>query len=159
MFTEKEERVNFFISIFIQANTEVALLCNHQKAVTTNLDNVINKMDKACIGTPTKKDKILTVKDPNSINLARQSVQTLWRLQIEHDKKVIEILSKLVVVTKIPGNGIKIGLNPLILKTGNPGVAIIAKEARELLIKYYSNCESAFRIAAIPLGIAGSPGA
>jgi len=128
-------------------------------APTIYLGSVINKMDKACIGAPTKKDKILTVKDPNSINLARQSVQTLWRLQIEHDKKVIEILSKLVVVTKIPGNGIKIGLNPLILKTGNPGVAIIAKEARELLIKYYSNCESAFRIAAIPLGIAGSPGA
>jgi hypothetical protein len=123
---------------------------------TIYLGSVINKMDKACIGAPTKKDKILTVKDSNSIRLAQQSVQTLWRLQIEHDKKVIEILSKLVVVTKVPGNGIKIGLNPLILKTGNPGVAIIAKEARDLLVKYYSNCESAFRIAAIPLGIAGS---
>jgi hypothetical protein len=125
-------------------------------APTIYLGSVINKMDKACVGAPTKRDKIITVKDPNSIRLAQQSVQTLWKLQIEHDKKAIEILSKLVVVAKIPGGGVKIGLNPLILKTGNPGVAIVAKEARDLLVKYYTNCESAFRIAAIPLGTAGS---
>ena len=125
-------------------------------APTIYLGSVINKMDRACVGAPTKKDKIITVKDANSIRLAQQAVQTLWKLQIIHDKKVIEILSKLVVVTKIPGAGVKIGLNPLILKTGNPGVAIVAKEARDLLVEYYKNCETAFRIAAIPLGTAGS---
>jgi len=129
-------------------------------SATVHLGSVINRADKMCSSTGiTKKDKILTVTDTNAIRLAQQSIQTLWKFQIDHDQKVLEILSNLVVVTKVPGDGIKIGLNPLILKTGNPGVAILAKQARDLLVKYYSNCETAFRIAAIPLGAAGSPSA
>ena len=45
-FTEKEERLNYLIAIFNQANTEVALLCNHQKTVNTNLDKTIGKIDE-----------------------------------------------------------------------------------------------------------------
>ena len=40
----ESERINYIISLFQQANTEVALLCNHQKAVTTNLDNALDKI-------------------------------------------------------------------------------------------------------------------
>lgn len=121
------------------------------------LGSVVNRMDKACAsGTPSKKDKVLTVRDPNTIRLGQQAVQALWKFQINHDKKVLEIISKLIVVSKLPTGGFKIGLNPLILKTGNPGVAIIAQEARELLIAYYKNCETAFRIAAVPLGVSGT---
>ena len=124
---------------------------------TVHLGSVINKIDKACAsGTPSKRDKVLTVRDPNAIRLGQQAVQALWKFQINHDKKVLEILSKLIVVSKLPTGGVKIGLNPLILKTGNPGVAIIAQEARELLVAYYKNCETAFRIAAVPLGVSGA---
>ena len=38
-------RLNYLIAVFNQANTEVALLCNHQKEVTNNLDSSINKID------------------------------------------------------------------------------------------------------------------
>ena len=121
-----------------------------------HLGSVVNRADKLCLSTTiSKRDKILTVRDPNAISMAQKAVQFLWKTQIEHDKKVIEILSKLIVITKVPG-GKKINLHPLILKTGNPGLAIIAKEARELLIQYYSNCERAFRIAGGPLGVNGT---
>ena len=40
---DPEERVNFLISMFNQANTAVALLCNHQKAVSKGLDEQIDK--------------------------------------------------------------------------------------------------------------------
>jgi DNA topoisomerase I len=40
----ESERINYIISLFQQANTSVALLCNHQKAVTTNLDNALDKI-------------------------------------------------------------------------------------------------------------------
>ena len=40
----ESERINYIISLFQQANTAVALLCNHQKAVTTNLDNALDKI-------------------------------------------------------------------------------------------------------------------
>lgn len=42
----ESERMNYIISLFQQANTAVALLCNHQKAVTTNLDNALDKIDE-----------------------------------------------------------------------------------------------------------------
>jgi hypothetical protein len=118
------------------------------------MSSVINKADKLCeVG---KKDKALTVKSAPAIATARQAVQMLWQSQIEHDKKVLGILTKLVVVQTIPGTGVKVSLNPLILKTGNPGVAIVAKEARELLMKYYGNCEKIYRIAAQTLSTSGT---
>ena len=42
----ESERMNYIISLFQQANTAVALLCNHQKAVTTNLDSALEKIDE-----------------------------------------------------------------------------------------------------------------
>jgi DNA topoisomerase-1 len=77
MFTEKEERVNFFISIFIQANTEVALLCNHQKAVTTNLDNVINKMDNKLKELKKKKNKYTESKNNDKLLKINKKIQLL----------------------------------------------------------------------------------
>ena len=55
-FTEPTERLNYLIAIFNQANTEVALLCNHQKTVTTNLDNVIDKINKKIKEMKKKRD-------------------------------------------------------------------------------------------------------
>ena len=70
MFTEKEERLNYLISLFNQANTEVALLCNHQKATNTNLDNVLTIIDNKLKQLKNKKkiylekgnkDKIISI--------------------------------------------------------------------------------------------------
>ena len=33
---DENERINYLLSMFIQANTVVALLCNHQKNVSTD---------------------------------------------------------------------------------------------------------------------------
>jgi hypothetical protein len=124
---------------------------------TVNLASVSNRTDRMCASTgASKRDKVLTVRDDTSIRRAREAVQHLWKSQIEHDKKVVEILSKLIIITKVPG-GKKVSLHPLILKYGNPGISIVAKQARELLVKYYSNCETAFRAAAGPLGLNGTP--
>jgi DNA topoisomerase-1 len=45
LFTDIDERLHFLIGIFNQANTAVALLCNHQKAVNTNLNTTIEKIN------------------------------------------------------------------------------------------------------------------
>jgi DNA topoisomerase-1 len=42
---DPNERLNFLIAMFNQANTAVALLCNHQKSVNTSLDTMLNKID------------------------------------------------------------------------------------------------------------------
>lgn len=42
---DKNERINYLIGLFNMANTKVAILCNHQKNVSSNLNNVINKIN------------------------------------------------------------------------------------------------------------------
>ena len=41
----EQERINYLITFFNQANTAVALLCNHQKAVSGNIDEALKKID------------------------------------------------------------------------------------------------------------------
>ena len=41
----EQERILYLTTFFNQANTTVALLCNHQKNVSSNIDNAIKKME------------------------------------------------------------------------------------------------------------------
>jgi DNA topoisomerase-1 len=43
---EPEERLNYLLSMFNYANTEVALLCNHQKGSTNKIDNILDKYNE-----------------------------------------------------------------------------------------------------------------
>jgi DNA topoisomerase-1 len=53
----ESERINYLMSMFIQANTTVALLCNHQKSVSSNLDATIEKIDSKIKELKKKKKK------------------------------------------------------------------------------------------------------
>ena len=52
------ERLNYLISMFNQANTSVALLCNHQKNVNTNADTMISKINIKLDELKKKKTKV-----------------------------------------------------------------------------------------------------
>ena len=52
-----DEKLNYLIAMFNQANTSVALLCNHQKNVNKGADNMINKINSRI--TELKKKKLL----------------------------------------------------------------------------------------------------
>jgi DNA topoisomerase-1 len=60
---EESERLNFLISMFNQANTTVALLCNHQKNVSKNLDDGVDKIDERIKDLRKKKAKYVAKKD------------------------------------------------------------------------------------------------
>jgi len=51
------ERLNYLISMFNQANTEVALLCNHQKQVNANLEVGLDKINDRIKELRKKKTK------------------------------------------------------------------------------------------------------
>ena len=62
---EESEKLNYLISMFNQANTTVALLCNHQKSVSKTLDTQLDKitlrikdLKKKKLKYKNKKDKI-----------------------------------------------------------------------------------------------------
>jgi len=51
------DKLKYLISLFNQANTEVALLCNHQKNISSNLDEQVNKLNKRIKELIKKKKK------------------------------------------------------------------------------------------------------
>jgi DNA topoisomerase-1 len=76
-FTEIDEKKKYIIEIFHQANTEVALLCNHQKAVTTNLDTTITKIDSQIKELKKKKEKYKDNKNNEKSNKAENKIKLL----------------------------------------------------------------------------------
>jgi DNA topoisomerase-1 len=84
-FSELSERLNYLIAVFNQANTEVALLCNHQKAVTTNLDNVINKIDNQIKELKKKKE---TYKNNKNTEKTKKVENKIKLLKIKKESKI-----------------------------------------------------------------------
>jgi DNA topoisomerase-1 len=70
----ESERINYLISIFNQANTAVALLCNHQKNVSSNIDLSVNKLDEQIKKYKQKRRKS---KDNEKIKLINAKIVTL----------------------------------------------------------------------------------
>ena len=58
----ESERINYLINMFNQANTTVALLCNHQKNVSNKLDEQVDKIVKKIKELQKKKKKYLEKK-------------------------------------------------------------------------------------------------
>ena len=85
IFTEKEDRLNFLISIFNQANTEVALLCNHQKTVTTQIDNSVDKINKRIKDLKKKRDIYKELKKNDKVLLITKKIQLI---KIKKDSKL-----------------------------------------------------------------------
>lgn len=53
----ESEKINYLISIFNQANTAVALLCNHQKNVSSDIDKKLEKINENIKKYRDKKNK------------------------------------------------------------------------------------------------------
>lgn len=74
--------------------------------------------------------------DTRTISAVRAAAIKLFQTQFEHSKKVERLLKKIFIIDNT------ITLNPDILDKGIRGIEDIAKEARELLTDYYSNCQT-----------------
>ena len=65
---DPNQRLNFLISMFNQANTTVALLCNHQKNVSGNITEALDKISHQIKELKKKKDKATDKDKINSLN-------------------------------------------------------------------------------------------
>ncbi len=70
----ESERINYLISIFNQANTAVALLCNHQKNVSSDIDKSLDKINESI---KKYKDRKKKSKDKEKIKLYDAKILTL----------------------------------------------------------------------------------
>ena len=84
---DPNEKLNFLISMFNQANTTVALLCNHQKNVSKSLDESIDKMDTRIKELKKKKNKYIEKKDTEKANKLDMKIR-LYKLNKETKLKM-----------------------------------------------------------------------
>lgn len=84
-FTDSDERLNYLIAVFNQANTEVALLCNHQKAVNTNLNKTIDKVDDMIKKLKENKKKMKNTKNKEKIKKIENKIKLL---KIKKESKI-----------------------------------------------------------------------
>jgi len=71
------ERINYLISFFNQANTSVALLCNHQKAVSGNLEKQLETFNEKIKHLNHKKKKYKDKKNKEMISKIDAKIKTL----------------------------------------------------------------------------------
>lgn len=74
---EQNERLNYLIAMFNQANTSVALLCNHQKNVDKTIDVMIDKINDRIKELKDKKTQYLNKKQNDKAKNAEAKIKTL----------------------------------------------------------------------------------
>jgi DNA topoisomerase-1 len=74
---DSNERLNYLIAMYNQANTAVALLCNHQKNVDKSIDNTLNKIDDRLKELKKKKTKYQEKKLNEKVNKIDAKIKSL----------------------------------------------------------------------------------
>jgi DNA topoisomerase-1 len=82
---EPNERLNYLIAMFNQANTAVALLCNHQKSANNSLDNLVTKLDEKIKELKKKKRKYM---DKKNNKMAKKVEVKIKAYRLKRDTKV-----------------------------------------------------------------------
>ena len=81
---DENERLNYLIAMFNQANTAVALLCNHQKSNTSSIDNIIEKFNNKLKELKKKKRKYEESKNYDKVKKIKSKIMSL---KIKKDTK------------------------------------------------------------------------
>ena len=77
MAIDVNERLNYLIAMFNQANTDVAVLCNHQKNVTSSSDNITQKLDDKIKQLKIKKEKYKENNDKDKLSKIESQIKLL----------------------------------------------------------------------------------
>ena len=84
---DPNDKLNYLISMFNQANTTVALLCNHQKNVSKTLDVQIEKIDKQIKDLKKKRNKYKENKKNDKVVKITTKIK-LYKLKKETKNKM-----------------------------------------------------------------------
>lgn len=92
LFTEPSDRLNYLISLFNQANTEVALLCNHQKNVDSNIEINIKKYDDRLKELKKKRKKYTENKNKEKSSNYNRKIKLLqMKIKTKHQMKNVSL--------------------------------------------------------------------
>lgn len=82
--------------------------------------------------------------DPAQVNAVMTIVKELYTRQQEHTAKCLEIIRELFKLKQDNYGQVRIGLSDNIIKGGFPEIERINRNAREVLVKYYQDCEETY---------------
>ena len=113
---------------------------------TTQLSGV----EKITVNTPDcgpqLVNKYLQVKDPKAIQGILAIVNQMFGRQLAHTKTVMKFFeTRLFLIKTGPDRRISIDIHPKILQGGIDEIEKVSKEAREILVGYYTNCEKSYQ--------------
>jgi hypothetical protein len=113
--------------------------------VPETLDGIKNRLP-AGICDKDKRDKLLKLKNHETIRQLRSIAARMINYQIGHTANVVKVLRKLFLLPIESGK--PLAIHPNVRKNGMEEVNKVAVEARNLLIEYYSQCEILYRSGA-----------
>ena len=106
----------------------------------SGLSGIKNKRDKELCGDTKTEIRVA----PGIVGQVQTVVRDLFQIQFEHTKACSNIIGMLFDIRKDPNGRTSISLNDRIIKLGFPEIERINHAARDVLMKYYSNCESRY---------------
>jgi hypothetical protein len=118
-------------------------------ATPNSLSDIKATANPACIGQAA--NKYLQIADPRSVATIIKVVNQMFKRQLEHTQKVMGFFKSYLFVigkSKNPMTGetrFEYRLNPKLLAGGLQGIDNVSKLARQLLLDYYTNCETTYQ--------------
>jgi hypothetical protein len=107
----------------------------------------IKLKDPGC--DPGIKGKALQINEPEAIKNIFQTVNSLFQLQADHTKRVIEFIkNRLVEIKTVGGMQSTIKIHSNLTKGGVTEINKLAFEVRNILTDYYTKCEKIYQIGA-----------
>ena len=94
------------------------------------------------------KGKSLQITDPEAAKNIFRTVNSLFQLQVDHTKSVIDFMKNRLVEVKSSGSQSTIKLKSNLTKGGVTEINKMAFEVRTILTDYYTKCEKIYQIGA-----------
>lgn len=113
----------------------------------------IKMKDPGCDAS--SKGKALQITEPGAARNIFQTVNSLFQLQTEHTKRVIEFMKNRLVEIKTEGGQSTIKIHSSLTKGGVTEINKLAFEVRNILTDYYTKCEKLYQVGAAVAKVAG----
>lgn len=94
------------------------------------------------------KGKALQINEPEAAKNIFQTVNSLFQLQAEHTKRVIDFMKNRLVEIKTAGGQSTIKIHSSLTKGGVTEINKLAFEVRNILTDYYTKCEKIYQVGA-----------
>jgi hypothetical protein len=140
--TDKQEYAEFLQKMSTLFGKPVA-------AAPHSLTDIKATANPACVGQAA--NKYLQITDPKAVATIIKIVNQMFKRQLDHTQKVMTFFKTYlfqVAKSKNPMTGearFEYRLNPKLLAGGLQGIDNISKVARQLLLSYYTECETTYQ--------------